>query len=497
MAMEGDPPVRLAAAQTRGFLFADIRGYTEFVERRGAPAASELLQRYRSIVRKAIGEHAGAEIRTEGDSFYVVLPSASAAVNCALSIVAQVAAESRAHLEDPIRVGIGVHFGEVIETNEGLIGSAVNIASRLSALARPGEVLVSETVRALSRSIVSATFVSRGRHRLKGVAEPQEVFAVVGTTGDLVSPVANARQRMRVPLLIAVGLTALLAVPLVYVLANRPSAAGKGPHLGAVATSPPATTSQPPTDPVTSSPATAPTAVLATPGPIVIHNLGHDPGSGVPVLGAGDYTIDGFLPAVDLAIGSSWTDRAWHPLLAFTDHAALVLTQSGRDCCGYPLEVGLNAGSMLLEFARINTVLADPCNGGDPASAENLGGRPEDLLEWLKQHRFLEASNIRPVFVGKLDGWSVDVTVKGDPGQACAGLTEAHHGSVYLFRTAEIGVAPGALFRFRDGEKARFTILDVNEDSPLTLISLSSLRDFEFRAPWADQLIGTITPSQE
>jgi hypothetical protein len=68
---------------------------------------------------------------------------------------------------------------------------------------------------------------------------------------------------------------------------------------------------------------------------------------------------------------------------------------------------------------------------------------------------------------------------------------------VYLFRTAEIGVAPGALFRFRDGEKARFTILDVNEDSPLTLISLSSLRDFEFRAPWADQLIGTITPSQE
>ena len=97
MATEGASPTPHAAAQTRGFLFADIRGYTEFVERRGATAASDLLQRYRSLVRKAIGEHAGAEIRTEGDSFYVVLPSASGAVSCALSIVGQVAAESQAN----------------------------------------------------------------------------------------------------------------------------------------------------------------------------------------------------------------------------------------------------------------------------------------------------------------------------------------------------------------------------------------------------------------
>ena len=66
----------LAAAQTRGFLFADIRGYTEYLERHGAAAAADLLARYRAIVRTAIAEQEGAEIRTEGDSFYVVLPSA-------------------------------------------------------------------------------------------------------------------------------------------------------------------------------------------------------------------------------------------------------------------------------------------------------------------------------------------------------------------------------------------------------------------------------------
>jgi class 3 adenylate cyclase len=68
--VERGPTPALEDAQTRGFLFADIRGYTEYLERHGATAAAELLARYRAIVRATIAEHRGAEIRTEGDSFY-------------------------------------------------------------------------------------------------------------------------------------------------------------------------------------------------------------------------------------------------------------------------------------------------------------------------------------------------------------------------------------------------------------------------------------------
>ena len=50
--------------QTRGFLFADLRGYSEFTDRHGDAAARELIAAYRSIVRTAIAEHRGAEIRT-------------------------------------------------------------------------------------------------------------------------------------------------------------------------------------------------------------------------------------------------------------------------------------------------------------------------------------------------------------------------------------------------------------------------------------------------
>src|SRR6476660_7643189 len=82
--------VDLPASQTHGFLFADLRDYARFVERRGDLAAAALLDDYRRIVRDVIGRFRGAEIRTEGDSFYVVFPSASVAVQCGLAILAAV-----------------------------------------------------------------------------------------------------------------------------------------------------------------------------------------------------------------------------------------------------------------------------------------------------------------------------------------------------------------------------------------------------------------------
>jgi branched-chain amino acid transport system substrate-binding protein len=157
---------------TRGFLFADLRGYTAFVEQRGAAAAADLLTRYRALVRGGIGRFDGAEIKTEGDSFYVVFDSVSSAVRCGLAIV------EGAREDAAIRVGVGVHAGETIEADGGYVGSPVNIAARICAQAGPGEVLVSETVRALTASLVPVAFRSRGRRQLKGIVEPIELFAV-------------------------------------------------------------------------------------------------------------------------------------------------------------------------------------------------------------------------------------------------------------------------------------------------------------------------------
>ena len=89
-----------SGSPTRGFLFADLRDYTRYVEGHGAVDAAELLVRYRAIVRQAVAEHDGAEIKTEGDSFYVVFPAVSAAVLCGLAIVAA-AGVDRSRRHDP------------------------------------------------------------------------------------------------------------------------------------------------------------------------------------------------------------------------------------------------------------------------------------------------------------------------------------------------------------------------------------------------------------
>jgi class 3 adenylate cyclase/outer membrane protein assembly factor BamB len=177
---------RGASGATHGLLFADLRGYSAFVETHGDEAAVALLARYRRLVREVVASHDGAEIKTEGDSFYLVFPLASSAVRAGLAIL-----EAARTAEPRIDVGIGVQAGETSEGDEGPIGSAVNIAARVCSQARPGELLVTDTVRALTRTRLPVRFVPRGSPRLKGIAEPIPLFAVLS-----MDAVTDARPRL-------------------------------------------------------------------------------------------------------------------------------------------------------------------------------------------------------------------------------------------------------------------------------------------------------------
>jgi class 3 adenylate cyclase len=189
-----DPPVPPSASGvptvTHGFLFADLRGYTRYVDAHGDHAAADLLDRYRILVRGAVSAFRGAEIKTEGDSFYVVFDSASAAVRCGLAIV-EAAAATADGPADAIHVGVGVHAGETVETAEGYVGSAVNIAARLCAQAKAGELVVSETVRSLTRTYLDVEFEPLGTRRLKGLDEP------IGIDRVLPRSAAGSRSRSR------------------------------------------------------------------------------------------------------------------------------------------------------------------------------------------------------------------------------------------------------------------------------------------------------------
>jgi class 3 adenylate cyclase len=188
-AEEGGPgaevPVRgsTADAAYRGFLFADLRGFTAFVELHGEKAAADLLDAYRALVREQVAKLDGAEVRTEGDSFYLVFPSARSAVACSLEITAAAARHLELHPDQPIRVGIGINAGEATQRGDGFVGTAVNLAARVCSQARAGEVLVTGTVREAVRGNADLRFTARGNPRLKGIAESVPLFAVEGLAG--------------------------------------------------------------------------------------------------------------------------------------------------------------------------------------------------------------------------------------------------------------------------------------------------------------------------
>jgi class 3 adenylate cyclase len=208
----------VAPSRTNGFLFADLRDYTRYVESHGDRAAATLLEAYRSLVRTAVADYGGAEIKTEGDSFYVVFPSASSAVQCGLAIIRS-AAEGRLAGGAPIHVGIGVHAGETVETAEGYVGSAVNVAARVCSQARPGELLVTDTVRALTRTFLSVRFVNRTTRRLKGIGEPVVLYRVEPLAeGVAIAPPPRRRLLGAFPSPSGVGRTARVAMLLAGLL---------------------------------------------------------------------------------------------------------------------------------------------------------------------------------------------------------------------------------------------------------------------------------------
>ena len=163
-------------AGTVTFVFSDIEGSTGLMKRLGTGYA-ELLADHRRIVRDTFERHQGIEIDTQGDSFFFAFARARDAVAAAVEL-------QRTHEEhewpggETVRVRMGLHTGEPAVGEEGYHGVDVVRAARLSAMGAGGNVLLSETTRALIGSSlpegVSLHLV--GERILKDIDEPERVF---------------------------------------------------------------------------------------------------------------------------------------------------------------------------------------------------------------------------------------------------------------------------------------------------------------------------------
>jgi class 3 adenylate cyclase len=151
-------------------LFTDIVSSTERAATLGDDAWTRTLDRHDAQVAREVERHRGRRINTTGDGMLATFDGPARAVRCAQAICGAVRSLG-------IEVRAGLHTGEIELRGADIGGIAVHIGQRVSALAGPGEVLVSSTVKDLVAGS-GITFADRGSHVLKGVPDEWRVFAV-------------------------------------------------------------------------------------------------------------------------------------------------------------------------------------------------------------------------------------------------------------------------------------------------------------------------------
>jgi pimeloyl-ACP methyl ester carboxylesterase len=156
-------------------LFTDIVASTERAAQLGDRRWRELLDDFRTRVRRELEQHRGREVNTRGDDFLAAFDGPGRAVRCAQAI--GVSARPLG-----VEVRSGLHTGEVELHGDDLAGIAVHIGARVAALAGPGEVLATSTVRDLVAGS-GIEFEDRGVHALKGVPGQWALLAVAGASG--------------------------------------------------------------------------------------------------------------------------------------------------------------------------------------------------------------------------------------------------------------------------------------------------------------------------
>ncbi|HSJ00192.1 MAG TPA: adenylate/guanylate cyclase domain-containing protein [Patescibacteria group bacterium] len=162
------------------FLFSDIEGSTSLLKRLGDAAYAELLATHRRLMRETFGGFGGQEIDTQGDAFFYSFPRARNAVAAAVEV-------QRAHArakwpgEVAVRLRIGLHTGEPAVGDEGYTGLDVVRASRLAAIGRGGQVLLSDTTRAIVADDLPDGVVMRslGERPLRDIERPEPLTELV------------------------------------------------------------------------------------------------------------------------------------------------------------------------------------------------------------------------------------------------------------------------------------------------------------------------------
>ena len=188
---KGQAQRRLAA-----IVAIDVAGYSRLM---GADEEGTLatLKGHRDAMTPMVQGHGGRLVGQAGDGLLLEFPSVVEAVQCAIEIQAAMAQRNDGIADDnKMQFRIGINLGDVLVDGDDIFGDGVNVAARLEALAEPGGICLSRTVRDNVRDRMEIALEDRGEVEVKNIARPVRVFRVLGE-GEEVEPARRDVPRLK------------------------------------------------------------------------------------------------------------------------------------------------------------------------------------------------------------------------------------------------------------------------------------------------------------
>jgi TolB-like protein/class 3 adenylate cyclase len=167
------------ARRLAAILAADVAGYSRLMGSDEEGTLAALKAHRKELIEPLIAQHQGRIVKTTGDGLLSEFASIVDAVRCAV-VMQQGMADRNANLDDSQRIlfRIGINVGDVIVEDGDIFGDGVNVAARLEALAKPGEICVSATVREHVGEKLPLGFTDLGEHSVKNIARPVHVYRI-------------------------------------------------------------------------------------------------------------------------------------------------------------------------------------------------------------------------------------------------------------------------------------------------------------------------------
>jgi class 3 adenylate cyclase len=159
-------------------VFTDIVGSTEMIERLGEDRWLDLMYVHNRLVRDCLAGHQGEVVKSVGDGFMAVFASATAALSAAVELQQIFAQHNARSPDEPLRVRIGVHTGNIYPTEQDFLGRAVVLAARITGRARGGEILVSAACRGYTAGLRRWSYGQPAELTLKGIGSLQRVYSL-------------------------------------------------------------------------------------------------------------------------------------------------------------------------------------------------------------------------------------------------------------------------------------------------------------------------------